>query len=608
MQLSQGSAASAATTPDYPSQLKLLVELRPRHEVFFENLRDLLLPRRMPPLELTSAPGDFWADVFVRRPLSVRNIVRSYTGHVLFAGLVYAISLGYFLQTHTPPLLRNPFENTTLEYYQVSEYLPPVSSAPRPAKKAQKGEPAFARQEIISVPPDPDNIRQTIVTPDARLITKDIPLPNIVSNTPAPVRPMVDLPDSSKLRMPSFQQQVVAPAPDIANMRSRTFAAQTDVVAPAPDVANARSRSLRTTQTDVVAPAADPIDTLHKQITFTASVVEPPPAVDTKLPAGAMNVAKLSSVAEPKLAVAEQRATGAAGAATRGGAVAGAQNVPVPPSPQGIRGRGTGQLIALSVQPADVKGPIEIPQGSRHGTFAASPEGKPGAPGTPTLAIGGGTNGSGGSGMGSGAGHGSADEPAGIYVAPGATKATVGPVVAKPAPAPERNNDTRQKLMAAMHSPALPAPSRTSPPTVEPRTGDKIEEQVFGEKRYYSMILNMPNLTSASGSWIVRFAELKASQDKSELSAPVALNKVDPAYPADLVRDKVEGTVVLYAVIRADGSIDAIRVLSSVEERLDAAAMKALSRWRFRPGTKHGEPVDLEAVVQIPFRVARLRF
>jgi len=118
----------------------------------------------------------------------------------------------------------------------------------------------------------------------------------------------------------------------------------------------------------------------------------------------------------------------------------------------------------------------------------------------------------------------------------------------------------------------------------------------------------MPNLSSSSGSWIIRFAELKESHDGLALSGPVPLNKVDPAYPAELLRDKVEGTVILYAVIHRDGSIGEIKVLKSVDERLDENAAKALARWHFKPGTKNGEPVDLEAVVQIPFRVKRLPF
>jgi len=70
----------------------------------------------------------------------------------------------------------------------------------------------------------------------------------------------------------------------------------------------------------------------------------------------------------------------------------------------------------------------------------------------------------------------------------------------------------------------------------------------------------------------------------------------------------VEGTVLLYAVIHKDGSVGEVRVLRGLQGRLDENATVALRRWKFRPGTKNGEAIDLEAVVQIPFRAARLGF
>ena len=110
-------------------------------------------------------------------------------------------------------------------------------------------------------------------------------------------------------------------------------------------------------------------------------------------------------------------------------------------------------------------------------------------------------------------------------------------------------------------------------------------------------MLNTPNLSSAAGSWIIHFAELKETDNKAKPTAPVALNAVDPAYTPDAMRDRVEGTVTLYAVIRADGSVTDIKVLNSLDDRLDSSAMRALSRWHFRPGTKNGEAIALEAVV-----------
>jgi TonB family protein len=48
--------------------------------------------------------------------------------------------------------------------------------------------------------------------------------------------------------------------------------------------------------------------------------------------------------------------------------------------------------------------------------------------------------------------------------------------------------------------------------------------------------------------------------------------------------------------------VDSIQLLKGVEPELDQNAMEALARWRFRPAMRGGVPVELEAVVHIPFR------
>jgi TonB family protein len=134
-------------------------------------------------------------------------------------------------------------------------------------------------------------------------------------------------------------------------------------------------------------------------------------------------------------------------------------------------------------------------------------------------------------------------------------------------------------------------------------------QEVLGSKRVYTLHVNMPNLTSASGSWILNFAELNESalagavnSESSDLTGPVPLRKVDPKYPPEFRTSHVDGEVLLYAIIRKDGSVDSIQLLHSVDPRLDSNAIEALAQWKFRPAEKHGEPVDLEAVVHIPFR------
>jgi protein TonB len=83
----------------------------------------------------------------------------------------------------------------------------------------------------------------------------------------------------------------------------------------------------------------------------------------------------------------------------------------------------------------------------------------------------------------------------------------------------------------------------------------------------------------------------------------VPLQKVDPKYPQTLITERVAGEVVLYAIIRRDGSVDSIQLVRGIDQQLDANAIKALHQWKFRPGAKQGTPVELEAIVHIPFRL-----
>ncbi|HYL10972.1 MAG TPA: energy transducer TonB, partial [Candidatus Acidoferrales bacterium] len=318
----------------------------------------------------------------------------------------------------------------------------------------------------------------------------------------------------------------------------------------------------------------------------------------------------------PQLAVSEQRAI--LGAAS-GRAELAPQIVPPPPLLAGSSSPAAGgRVIALNLHPA-LGAPAEAPEGNRRGAFAATPEGHAGASGNPGASSGGFAAGATGSGRGNGRGggngsrleNGSSGLPAGLYVGSATDPAKRGPVSGDPSPrSPAPPAPVNPKLLAS-----LPPPRVSSGPTrsLQPESGSRLSEAeraVFGPRRFYSLTLNMPNLNSAGGSWVIRFAELKqdSSTSPDDLSAPAATRKVDPAYPLELMRQNVAGTVILYAVIRADGSVGNVRVLSSVDDRLDQFASQAVSQWRFQPATKNGSPVDVEATFHIPFRPGRSSF
>jgi protein TonB len=121
----------------------------------------------------------------------------------------------------------------------------------------------------------------------------------------------------------------------------------------------------------------------------------------------------------------------------------------------------------------------------------------------------------------------------------------------------------------------------------------------------YSVAIQMPNITSYSGSWIVWFAEHEQKEGATgEVRPPVPLRKVDPKYVASAAADGVQGVVRLAAVIRRNGHVDTIQLLRHLDDRLDASAMESLAKWEFEPAARNGMPLDVDAVFEIPFRLA----
>jgi TonB family protein len=245
-------------------------------------------------------------------------------------------------------------------------------------------------------------------------------------------------------------------------------------------------------------------------------------------------------------------------------------------------------LIALSAAPAPPAAPVVVPQGNLAARVSISPEGKSaGAPGEAS------TSGAGNNSIAVSISGGNPRGSSGVSGLSGAPKIKAPtPRLLVTRPEPNSGNDD--------------PPERTAPPNFATLPPGAKPEQIFASKRVYTLNVNMPNLNSATGSWILNFSELRSSLDapravSGDLSGPVPLKKIDPKYPPTLISEHVEGEVILYAILRGDGSVDSIQLVRGVDEQLDANAMNALSQWKFRPATRQGSPVDLEAIVHIPF-------
>jgi len=88
-----------------------------------------------------------------------------------------------------------------------------------------------------------------------------------------------------------------------------------------------------------------------------------------------------------------------------------------------------------------------------------------------------------------------------------------------------------------------------------------------------------------------------------EITHPVLVDKVDPAYPPSAREEKVMGTVIVETVISEEGAVEEIEVLESADERLSAAAVEAIKQWRFEPALCDGDPVSVYYNLTVNFRL-----
>src|ERR1700687_3068696 len=346
--LSLSAADSRATWSEMESAgkrlLRLLVERDPASPEFRSGVRAALRPEELP----GGGEFDLWRDVFVQQKLPWGRFLQSALLHVAAVALIWTISLSWIRQQKI--LDRAAFDRSSLVTYLPEEYLPPLDTGAAKAPKAKKGDPAYAKHPILSVPREADNRSQTIVAPPDLKLDRDVPLPNIVAT--GAIVPAVPL-DATR----SSLNRIVAP--------------ETQVVAPAPDVQFARDRVV--------------------QAAMKSEVVAPPPELtqSTKGRVGLMNIGPSDVVAPaPQLTLTEQHSLAARGKGRLPGG--GVQPVGPPPSVAAAGGASAGgRLIALGIHPVAPTGPVAVPGGNRRGTFAATPRGKPGASGTPELAGGG---------------------------------------------------------------------------------------------------------------------------------------------------------------------------------------------------------------------------
>jgi len=84
---------------------------------------------------------------------------------------------------------------------------------------------------------------------------------------------------------------------------------------------------------------------------------------------------------------------------------------------------------------------------------------------------------------------------------------------------------------------------------------------------------------------------------------PTELRRADPRYTAEAMRAKIQGVVWVDAVVLPDGTVGDVTIARSLDTvfGLDEEALRAARQWRFRPGTRFGEPVAVLVTIELSF-------
>jgi len=547
--LSGQGAATAVRMARIPAPPPATIAFEPKldtrwgdfHQGFASSVRALF---SRPFISKDFFASDYFRDCWIERRVPKRAVFAAALWHV--AIFLMPFSLFTVMPRHNPA-----FDNTQLTWSGPIEDFPlleipaakpkPVAQSDSPKSLPPKGADAFhPRQHIVTDPVHPTHPRQTIINPAApQLAPKTLPELPNIVQLQSPAAP------------PSPRLQVSQET--LAKLRPQQRRAATVTEAPLPDT---------------------PV--LEQKPGEIALAITPNAPARPKL--------ELNVGAAPRVAARAQ--TG--------------DSAPAPDldAAQSAAGNGSNaSLIALSAAPAPPIPEVQPPAGNLAARVSISPEGtKRGVP--------------------DGAPNGTADPAAGSNGTSG--KSPVGVSISGGNPQPKSaisgsggaklNLPSTRSFLSRPDASAKPedTPERSGPPNFATLPPGAKPEQIFAAKRVYTVAINMANINSASGSWILNFTELGSGSNgalSGDLASPVPVRKVDPKYPPELIEQNVQGEVVLYGIIRANGTVDSIQVVRIVDPQLDANAKSAFAQWKFTPASKAGNAVDVEVIAHIPFKI-----
>lgn len=183
----------------------------------------------------------------------------------------------------------------------------------------------------------------------------------------------------------------------------------------------------------------------------------------------------------------------------------------------------------------------------------------------------------------------------GVAIAANRSGATpLAPVVLPPSPsAPSRPFELNLPPSLSTVSAPLRPSSRTLPRSIEARFHDRV---------VYVLVIPRPNLPDYIGDWTIWFSDRSGDTTAASMRAPVPIRKLIRVDSPPTPLGGVEAWVQVAAVVGRNGKVSAISAVPGRNPAVAAKAAEDLANWDFRPASRNGEPVEVEIVVEIPYR------
>jgi hypothetical protein len=447
-------------------------------------------------------------------------------------------------QAHSKPIyeeLIKPEEKKIIWYSPPKKELPDVSAQERIWTFPKPRAPQKAEVAIIATSPKPQSVKQFIWQPVPKVeIKQDLPAPNLIAKAAMAI-PAPPPPPEPKPKVDKPDQQgVKAPQPNISP--------------PAPNGDVSKAEQTNTQPVEIPKPRK--------------AFVPPPP---TERPARVVIPVQTADVPLPDANI-TGAATARAALPDGVGAPSFSKGAPpppnAPPGPANAAGNGKIDIAVVGLHPND-KG--QVPDGSRPGQFAQAPT----------------------------VGEVATGEVTGGFGVPNLTirddrKAVAPPHVDAPRKIVLYSDRLRSLPVSTLSVPLRPA-SRTIPPSIDGR---------FRGRNVYTMVIPIENIVGYWGDWIIWFAEREQKPGEVPfVRAPIPMRKfesVEPVPPGS----RTDLRLQVSASITKEGKLEQVVLLRHLlSAPMEAAVLRDVQSWEFKPATRDGAPVDIDIVLEIPFSI-----